>query len=101
MSKKFLVNNLSQTDDLLVTATTITEHIHSNSCGICSHCKIGSVKLLEGISNLENGGHSIGYIEALLKLATYVEKRAQCSLGQQSGEAFISIINIYKMKINS
>lgn len=77
-------------------AMDIYNYVSKETCGECSHCRLGVLKLLEGVDNLNRGEFSPGYFEALIKLANCVVDQAKCDIGILSGQTFIAIINYWR-----
>lgn len=71
------------------------------SCGQCSPCRIGNVKLLEGVEMIEKGVCSFSYLNDLKELAHSMQLSSKCGLGQSSPNPFISIIQHFENEIFS
>ncbi|OGI26595.1 MAG: hypothetical protein A2287_10520 [Candidatus Melainabacteria bacterium RIFOXYA12_FULL_32_12] len=72
------------------------EFFVEESCGHCTPCREGNIKLLEAIEKI-NKGDSIPdkYIQTLLELAEIMKMSSKCSLGRSSANSFI---NFYKIE---
>ena len=75
------------------------EFFVEESCGQCTPCRIGNVKLLEGVEMLENGTYTFGYMNQLKELGKSMQIASKCGLGQSSPNAFISILENFKEEI--
>jgi [NiFe] hydrogenase diaphorase moiety large subunit len=75
------------------------EFFVEESCGQCTPCRIGNVKLLEGVEMLEKGEYTFGYINQLKDLGRTMQLASKCGLGQSSPNAFISILENFKEEI--
>ncbi|HMS63885.1 MAG TPA: NADH-ubiquinone oxidoreductase-F iron-sulfur binding region domain-containing protein [Ignavibacteria bacterium] len=77
------------------------EFFVEESCGQCTPCRIGNVKLLEGVNMIESGDIKPGYIEKLKELGETMKISSKCGLGQTSPNPFISILENFKDEIFS
>jgi [NiFe] hydrogenase diaphorase moiety large subunit len=75
------------------------EFFVEESCGQCTPCRIGNVKLLEGIELIEKGQYTFSYINKLKELGKTMQVASKCGLGQTSPNSFISIIENFKDEI--
>lgn len=85
--------------DMLRIAKNFMEFFVEESCGQCTPCREGNVKLLEGIELLEKGRCSVAYLRELEKLGRTIQIASKCGLGQTSPNIFLSVINDYKDEI--
>ena len=85
--------------DMLEVARNFLEFFVEESCGQCTPCRIGNVKLLEGVEMLEQGTCSIRYLNELRSLGETMQVASKCGLGQSSPNAFLSIIENFKDEI--
>ena len=90
---------LGQERDMLEMARNFLEFFVEESCGQCTPCRIGNVKLLEGVEMLEEGSCSIRYLNELRSLGVTMQAASKCGLGQSSPNAFLSIIENFKDEI--
>ncbi len=75
------------------------EFFVEESCGQCTPCRIGNVKLLEGVKMIESGEYTFDYIEKLIDLGRTMQVSSKCGLGQSSPNPFISILENFKDEI--
>jgi len=75
------------------------EFFVEESCGQCTPCRIGNVKLLEGIEMIEKGEFTFAYINTLKELGRTMQLASKCGLGQSSPNAFLSILENFKDEI--
>jgi len=75
------------------------EFFVEESCGQCTPCRIGNVKLLEGIRMIKDGNYTFSYIHKLKELGRTMQVASKCGLGQSSPNAFISILDNFKDEI--
>lgn len=85
--------------DLLEVAENFLEFFCNESCGQCTPCRIGNVKLLEGVRLLREGRCSMSYLNELVRLGESMQIAAKCGLGQTSANAFLSIVDHFRGEI--
>jgi [NiFe] hydrogenase diaphorase moiety large subunit len=77
------------------------EFFVEESCGQCTPCRIGNVKLLEGVEKICNGECTISYLKELVELGKSMQVASKCGLGQSSPNPFISIMTHFQDEIFS
>jgi [NiFe] hydrogenase diaphorase moiety large subunit len=85
--------------DMLKVARNFLEFFVEESCGQCTPCRIGNIKLLEGVEMLSEGRCSMRYLNELRSLGGTMQVAAKCGLGQSSPNAFLSIVENFKDEI--
>lgn len=85
--------------DMLDIAKNFMEFFIEESCGQCTPCREGNLKLLEGIKLLKEGKCSIAYLDKLISLGKTMQIASKCGLGQSSPNAFISIMENFRDEI--
>lgn len=75
------------------------EFFVEESCGQCTPCRIGNVKLLEGVNMIERDEFTFEYIEKLKELGRTMQVASKCGLGQSSPNPFLSILENFKDEI--
>ena len=75
------------------------EFFIEESCGQCTPCRIGNIKLMEGIEKIESGEFTFSYINNLKELGRTMQVASKCGLGQSSPNSFISILENFKDEI--
>jgi [NiFe] hydrogenase diaphorase moiety large subunit len=85
--------------DMLHILKNFMEFFVEESCGQCVPCRIGNVKLLEGVEMLEKGEFTFEYINKLKDLGTMMQVSSKCGLGQSSPNSFITILDNFKDEI--
>lgn len=75
------------------------EFFVEESCGQCTPCRIGNLKLLEGVEMIEKGDYKFSYINQLKGLGRTMQLASKCGLGQSSSNSFISILENFKDEI--
>jgi len=69
------------------------------SCGQCTPCRIGNIKLLEAVEKIERDDFTFLYINNLKELGRTMQVASKCGLGQSSPNSFISILENFKDEI--
>lgn len=85
--------------DMLDMVENFLEFFGEESCGQCTPCRIGNVKLLEGVRLLQQGRCSSEYLNELVRLGESMQVAAKCGLGQSSANAFLSIVEHFSGEI--
>jgi [NiFe] hydrogenase diaphorase moiety large subunit len=85
--------------DMLKVAENFLEFFVEESCGQCTPCRDGNVKLLEGVEMLKEGRCSIAYLKELKALGETMQLVSKCGLGQSSANAFLSIVENFKDEV--
>lgn len=85
--------------DMLKILKNFMEFFVEESCGQCTPCRIGNVKLLEGVKMIEKNNYSLHYIDELKELGKTMQIASKCGLGQSSPNPFISILENFKDEI--
>ena len=85
--------------NMLKVLKNFMEFFVEESCGQCTPCRIGNVKLLEGVEIIEKGEYTFAYINTLKELGRTMQVASKCGLGQSSPNAFISILENFKDEI--
>jgi [NiFe] hydrogenase diaphorase moiety large subunit len=87
--------------DMLHILRNFMEFFVEESCGQCTPCRIGNVKLLEGVEKIERGDCSLSYLRELIELGKTMKIASKCGLGQSSPNPFISIMTNFEQEIFS
>ncbi|GHV40730.1 NADH-quinone oxidoreductase subunit F [Clostridia bacterium] len=66
------------------------------SCGKCTHCRIGTKRMLEILTRITEGNGRDGDIEALLSLGQAIKDGALCGLGQTAPNPVLTTIRYFK-----
>ena len=85
--------------DMLMMVKDFLEFFVEESCGQCTPCREGNVKLLEGVHMLEKGKCSMRYLKELCRLGETMQVASKCGLGQSSPNAFLSVVEHFKDEI--
>jgi [NiFe] hydrogenase diaphorase moiety large subunit len=89
----------NDTRDMVHVLKNFMEFFVEESCGQCTPCRIGNVKLLEGVEKIERGECSISYLGELIELGKSMQVASKCGLGQSSPNPFISILTHFQHEI--
>ena len=89
----------NESRNMLHVLKNFMEFFVEESCGQCTPCRIGNVKLLEGIEMIERGDFTFKYINTLKDLGKTMQVASKCGLGQSSPNSFISILENFKDEI--
>ncbi len=85
--------------DMLHVVRNFLEFFVEESCGQCTPCREGNVKLLEGVRLMEQGRCTMAYLKELCALGESMQVASKCGLGQSSPNAFHSIIKHFKQEL--
>ena len=88
-----------QDRDMLDVAENYFEFFVDESCGQCTPCRDGNVKLLEGIRALRQGKCSSRYLNELISLCETIQVASKCGLGQLSPNILIAINKHFRDEI--
>lgn len=89
----------SEERDMLKIIGNFLEFFVDESCGQCTPCREGTVKLLEGVRLLQKGSCSTEHLEALIRLGESMKLASKCGLGQCAPNAFLSICEHFRAEI--
>ncbi|MBZ0198583.1 MAG: iron hydrogenase [Ignavibacteriaceae bacterium] len=89
----------NESRNMLKVLKNFMEFFVEESCGQCTPCRIGNLKLLEGVNKIESGDFTFGYINTLKELGKTMQVASKCGLGQSSPNPFISILENFKEEI--
>lgn len=85
--------------DMLHVLKNFMEFFVEESCGQCTPCRIGNVKLLEGVEMIEKNQYTFSYIKQLKELAQTMKVASKCGLGQSSPNPFLTILENFSDEI--
>jgi NADH:ubiquinone oxidoreductase subunit F (NADH-binding)/NAD-dependent dihydropyrimidine dehydrogenase PreA subunit len=72
------------------------EFTHSESCGKCTPCRVGSQHLLRMLTEITEGEASIEYLDKLEKLSQTIASGSLCALGQTLPNPVLSILRYFR-----
>ena len=85
--------------DMLDMLHNFMDFFVDESCGQCTPCRRGNVKLLEGIELLKEGQCSMAYLQELCALGETMQIASKCGLGQSSPSAFLSVVKNFREEL--
>ena len=85
-----------QDRDMLQVAENYLEFFIEESCGQCTPCRDGNVKLLEGVRLLQSGKCSNRYLNDLVSLSETIQLTSKCGLGQASPNVVVALNTHFK-----
>jgi [NiFe] hydrogenase diaphorase moiety large subunit len=85
--------------DLLEVAENLQWFFTNESCGQCTPCRVGNVKLLEGIRALRRGECTAADLEDLVALGRTMQIASKCGLGQAAPNVLLSILEHYHSEV--
>ena len=91
----------NETRDMLHVLKNFMEFFTEESCGQCVPCRIGNLKLLQGVEKIEKSDCSMSYAKELIELGKTMQSASKCGLGQSSPNPFISILTNFETEIFS
>lgn len=89
----------NESRNMLHVLKNFMEFFVEESCGQCTPCRIGNVKLLEGVEMIEKNEYTFGYMTKLKELGKTMQVASKCGLGQSSPNSFLSILENFKEEI--
>lgn len=87
--------------DLLEVAENLQWFFVNESCGQCTPCRVGNVKLLEGIRQLRRGECTAAHLDDLVALGHTMQIASKCGLGQAAPNVLLSILEHYRSEVMS
>lgn len=87
---------LDETDCMVDIARYFLEFTKDESCGKCTFCRIGTVRMLEILERLVNGKGEKGDIERLEALSHMIKKASLCGLGKAAPNPVLSSIRHFR-----
>ncbi len=87
--------------DLLEVAENLQWFFANESCGQCTPCRVGNVKLLEGIRALRRGECTAAHLDDLVALGRTMQIASKCGLGQAAPNVLLSILEHYRAEVMS
>ena len=72
------------------------EFICDESCGKCSHCRIGTKRMMEYLTKITDGKGTLEDLSYLEELAATIKEGALCALGQTSANPILSTMKAFR-----
>jgi [NiFe] hydrogenase diaphorase moiety large subunit len=89
----------NESRDMLHILKNFMEFFVDESCGQCTPCRMGNVKLLEGVEMIEKDEYTFAHINKLKDLGRTMQLASKCGLGQSSPNPFLSILENFNDEI--
>ncbi len=78
------------------TARFFLDFIRDESCGQCTACRVGPMRLLEILERITSGKGKEGDIDLLVDIGQTVKQTAMCGLGQSAPNPLLSTIEYFR-----
>ncbi|MCK5797624.1 MAG: NADH-quinone oxidoreductase subunit NuoF [Deltaproteobacteria bacterium] len=72
------------------------EFTQKESCGRCTSCRVGTLRMLEILERIVAGDGKEGDIEELQSLSTQIKSTSQCGLGQTAPNPVLTTIHYFR-----
>ncbi len=89
----------NESRDMLYVLQNFMEFFVEESCGQCTPCRVGNVKLLEGVKKLRSGKYTFAEVRNLKELAQTMQVASKCGLGQSSPNSFLSVLENFSAEV--
>jgi NADH:ubiquinone oxidoreductase subunit F (NADH-binding) len=83
---------IDETDNVVDITYSIAKFYTYESCGKCTPCREGTVRMLDLLKKIRAGKADSGDLKTLRELAQHVQETSLCGLGQTSGNHIITSI---------
>lgn len=87
---------MSEDSCMVDVAKKSLEYIQDQSCGKCTPCRIGTLRLLEISERIARGEGQTGDIELLEQLSESIQLSSMCSFGENSANTILSTIKYFR-----
>jgi len=87
---------LDESTCMVELARFFLEFTQNESCGKCTSCRIGTLRMLEILNRIVEGNGEPGDIERLEQLGSYIKETAQCGLGQTAPNPVLTTLKYFK-----
>ena len=87
---------LDDTACMVEMARFFLDFTQSESCGKCTFCRIGTLRMLEILARIVGGEGESGDIEKLQELGRQIKEASLCGLGQTAPNPVLSTIRFYR-----
>ncbi|MCK4537703.1 MAG: NADH-quinone oxidoreductase subunit NuoF [Candidatus Krumholzibacteria bacterium] len=87
---------LDDTTCMVEMARFFLEFTQNESCGKCTFCRIGTLRMLEILTRITKGEGREGDIEKLTELGERIKEASLCGLGQTAPNPALSTIRFYR-----
>jgi NADH-quinone oxidoreductase subunit F len=87
---------LDESTCMVELARFFLEFTQNESCGKCTSCRIGTLRMLEILKRIVEGKGEEGDIERLERLGSYIKDTGQCGLGQTAPNPVLTTIKYFR-----
>ena len=87
---------LDDTTCMVEMARFFLEFTQNESCGKCTFCRVGTLRMLEILTRITKGEGEPGDIEKLIELGEKIKEASLCGLGQTAPNPVLTTIRYYR-----
>jgi len=87
---------LDDTTCMVEIARFFLDFTQKESCGKCTFCRIGTLRMLEILERITRGEAAQADVEKLARLAAQVRETSLCGLGQTAPNPVLTTLNYYR-----
>ncbi len=87
---------MDETTCMVDVAKFFLDFTRKESCGKCTFCRMGTMRMLEVLDRITNGKGKEGDIELLEDLATQIKDNSLCGLGQTAPNPVLTTLKYFK-----
>jgi len=87
---------LDDTTCMVEMARFFLEFTQNESCGKCTFCRVGTLRMLEILTRITKGEGEPGDIEKLIELGESIKEASLCGLGQSAPNPVLTTIRYYR-----
>jgi NADP-reducing hydrogenase subunit HndC len=87
---------MDETDCMVDIAKFFLEFTVDESCGKCTPCRTGTMRLLELLEKITEGNGELEDIERLEELCDYIKAASLCGLGQTAPNPVLSTLRYFR-----
>ena len=87
---------LDDTDCMVATSKFFLEFTQDESCGKCTSCREGTLRMLEILERITKGDGQADDIYKLQRLGASIQKTALCGLGQTAPNPVLSVLKNFR-----
>ncbi len=72
------------------------EFTQRESCGRCTSCRVGTLRMLETLENIVSGKGKESDLQEMIELGEYIKSSSQCGLGQAAPNPVLTTIKYFR-----
>ncbi len=88
----YVIDDSRNLVDILLEIARFFQH---ESCGKCTPCREGTMRIAELMEKLADGRGTRQDIDLIIRLSEYMQKTCFCPLGQSATTAFMSALKLF------